>query len=138
MKIAVAVVCSWLVALIGYSAVVARISPHAIEMRPVAFWATFMLVITVPTLYVPVMFALAERVDTTRPVSWLVFPAVGIVLSLVPTFLIMHSVMSRSTWFFFGLCATFGAVFGTAVILIQASARSSEPLQPPSGADGST
>ena len=144
MKIAVAVLCSWLIALIGYSAVVARIWPHTNEMRPVVFWATIMLIVTVPTLYVPLMFALAERVDARRPVSWLVFPAVGIVLSLIPTLLVvanlsthfLQSLMSLSTLFLFGFCATFGSIFGVAVILIQA--RSNEPLQPSSGANGSS
>jgi len=50
----------------------------------------------------------------------------------------MRPVMSRSTVLFFGLFATFGAIFGVVVMLIHVRARSDQPLQPPSGADGSS
>ena len=146
MKIAVAVLLSWLVTLIGYFAVVAWISPRGVEVQAVTYWATGMLAITGPTLYVPVMFALAERLDPSRAVNWLVLPAIGIILSLVPTLLFVaslsthfvRSVTSQSTLLFFGLFATFGAMFGSAVILIHARGRSNQPLQPPSGADGTS
>jgi len=86
---------------------------------------------------------LAEQLDTGRAASWLVFPTVGIIPGLILTFLIlggwsrnfMRAVTSREALLFFTLFATFGAIVGSAFIIVDAHAWSKTPLQPTSGTD---
>ena len=86
---------------------------------------------------------LAEQLDTGRAASWLVFPTVGIIPGLILTFLIlggwsrnfMRAVTSREALLFFTLFATFGAICGSAFIIVHTHAWSKTPLKPTSGAD---
>jgi hypothetical protein len=143
MKLVVISVLSWLAGLVAYLTALSvlwrqTISPG--DLQAVAFWSSLAAVVAIAMVYVPVMFALRERLRTTSGWNWLLYTLVGVALGGLEVLFIavvwsrdvLGSLFSPEARLFLWMSVAFGGAFGSG-FFIAFGARSNVQLQPRPG-----
>jgi hypothetical protein len=119
---------AWLAGLVSYVAAIKVLWHQRItygDMPAVVFWSGLAATIAIIICYAPIMLALRPYFVDGGTAGWIVFPTLGIVLSIVPVALIFYvwsdnlarALVTPEARLFFYMFVVFGAVFGSGVFV---------------------